>query len=106
MFNGKLFVSLAIASIFYSSTAHSLEIADTKAPDETVFVSVQNATLSSLSIAFSSGESVDLQKDTGKLFPCSDTQGLVMFVNPESGTSDLSVDMLCGHSYTVKENAQ
>lgn len=99
---------LTIISIFYSPITYSLELVDAadnfdKQPS---FISIQNASLSSKKITFSNGESIELKKNTGKLIPCSDIQGLMMFINHQSGILELSSSILCGHYYTVKENAQ
>jgi hypothetical protein len=108
MFSRQLLSSLAIISICYSPIAHSLELVDTteNLDKQPTFINIQNATLSPVSITFSNGESIKLQEDTGKSTLCNDIQGLVMFVNSQYGTSELSSNMLCGHSYTVKESAQ
>lgn len=104
----SLYLSIGIASIGYNTAAHSIELLDVKenSAKESIFASIQNASNSPVFLTASGGSSIEIKEKTGSLFPCSEIQGKIMYFGKKPGTSDLSRKIDCGHSYTVKEDAQ
>ncbi len=109
MLNRRFLPALTLAFLFHGTSAHSLELTEQVEPSDLevpAFVSVQNASNAPISITLSNGEAFELPEASGKLLPCTEVSGVMLFVNAQSGVSELSATLSCGHVYTVKDDAQ
>lgn len=104
----SFYLCLGIASISYNTAAHAIELIETKENSVKgfLFTNIQNASAGPVFLTISGQPTIELQENSGKLFPCNQIQGKTISFGKKPGASDISRNMECGHSYILKEDAK
>ncbi len=82
--------------------ALELNTLEPDATEQKPYVNIQNLSHSARAFALSSGSQFELQENTGKLLPCADISGVMLFVeSSQNEVSSLSQGLECGYTYIL-----
>lgn len=102
----KTHIVAALIGISLSAGSQALTLEITPPADDAtpLFTNVQNALSVSLDTILSNGQEGSIAAEAGYIYPCTEIQGQTLHI--QSSAASLEIDLQCGYTYVIKEDAQ
>jgi hypothetical protein len=97
--SNKILATCILLLVALPSFAFSIQDKAPDLPNRSTVINIQNVSGVQISILLSSGKELKVMKNEGRLIPCSDISGVMMYVKGKMGNN--SSELRCGHTYII-----
>lgn len=94
-------IGVSLSAVSQALTLEMISPADDSTP---LFTNIQNTVQVSLNTVLSNGQEGSIAAEAGYIYPCTEIQGQTIYIL--SNAASLEVDLQCGYTYVITEDAQ